>query len=154
MVRQFLCLHNKPSVFGCQEQMVSIIVFFQFGNECKLFSVLPNFQIVVMSYMWSREKAKIEVEYIPTSVTAWKKSRRITCSHKPDHEMKNRVPITQIRYRHSKWSEWRDLNPWPLGPEPSALPNWATPRTTEDIIHHPPSFVKDYFPLLFSRPGI
>ena len=30
-------------------------------------------------------------------------------------------------YRTS-WSEWRDLNPRPLGPEPSAIPNFATPR--------------------------
>ena len=27
-----------------------------------------------------------------------------------------------MRYEHSTWSEWRDLNPRPLGPEPSALP--------------------------------
>ena len=27
-----------------------------------------------------------------------------------------------------RWSRWRDLNPRPLGPEPSALPNCATPR--------------------------
>ena len=27
-----------------------------------------------------------------------------------------------------KWSEWRDSNSRPLGPEPSALPNCATPR--------------------------
>lgn len=26
------------------------------------------------------------------------------------------------------WSECRDLNPRPLGPEPSAIPNFATPR--------------------------
>ena len=26
-----------------------------------------------------------------------------------------------------KWSGWRDLNPRPLGPKPSALPNCATP---------------------------
>ena len=26
------------------------------------------------------------------------------------------------------WSRWRDLNPRPLRPERSALPNWATPR--------------------------
>ena len=25
------------------------------------------------------------------------------------------------------WSEWRDSNPRPLGPEPSAIPNFATP---------------------------
>ena len=28
------------------------------------------------------------------------------------------------------WSRRRDLNPRPLGPEPSALPNCATPRST------------------------
>ena len=28
----------------------------------------------------------------------------------------------------SEWSEWRDSNPRPLGPEPSAIPNFATPR--------------------------
>ena len=32
------------------------------------------------------------------------------------------------------WSEWRDLNSRPLGPEPSALPNCATPRKTTMII--------------------
>ena len=26
------------------------------------------------------------------------------------------------------WSECRDSNPGPLGPEPSAIPNFATPR--------------------------
>ena len=26
------------------------------------------------------------------------------------------------------WSEWRDSNPRPLGPEPSAIPSFATPR--------------------------
>ena len=28
------------------------------------------------------------------------------------------------------WSECRDSNPRPLGPEPSAIPSFATPRTT------------------------
>ena len=40
------------------------------------------------------------------------------------------------QFRHSRicsqfkynWSRCRDLNPGPLGPEPSALPNCATPR--------------------------
>ena len=29
------------------------------------------------------------------------------------------------------WSECRDSNPRPLGPEPSAIPNFATPRWFE-----------------------
>ena len=32
------------------------------------------------------------------------------------------------------WSEWRDLNPRPLGPEPSAIPNFATPGYFKDYI--------------------
>ena len=30
--------------------------------------------------------------------------------------------------QRSLWSEWRDLNSRPYGPEPYALPNCATPR--------------------------
>ena len=50
-------------------------------------------------------------------------------------------PATQIRYQKKKadaksvhflfWSEWRDSNPRPLGPEPSAIPNFATPRSDD-----------------------
>ena len=49
-------------------------------------------------------------------------------------------PATQIRYQKEKdvfwtsfsfWSEWRDSNPRPLGPEPSAIPNFATPRSDD-----------------------
>ena len=42
---------------------------------------------------------------------------------------------------HPVWSGWRDLNPRPLGPEPSALPNCATSRgrggriRTDDFLH-------------------
>ena len=32
------------------------------------------------------------------------------------------------------WSRRRDLNPRPLGPEPSALPNCATPRPFRSVI--------------------
>ena len=32
------------------------------------------------------------------------------------------------RVAFSMWSEWRDSNPRPLGPEPSAIPSFATPR--------------------------
>ena len=38
---------------------------------------------------------------------------------------KPRIPQDQGLFR---WSEWRDLNPRPLGPEPSAIPSFATPR--------------------------
>src|SRR5438046_518448 len=31
-----------------------------------------------------------------------------------------------------EWSGWRDLNPRPLDPQSSALPNCATARTAED----------------------
>ena len=34
---------------------------------------------------------------------------------------------TQIRYEHSKWSEWQESNLRPLEPHSSALPNCATP---------------------------
>ena len=32
------------------------------------------------------------------------------------------------------WSEWRDLNPRPLRPERSTLPNCATPRNIVTIV--------------------
>ena len=32
-----------------------------------------------------------------------------------------------------KWSGWGDLNSRPLGPKPSALPNYATPRSLRKI---------------------
>ena len=38
--------------------------------------------------------------------------------------------------RFCLWSEWRDLNPWPLGPEPSAIPNFATPRCDFQLCHY------------------
>ena len=31
------------------------------------------------------------------------------------------------------WSEWRDLNPQPLVPETSALPNYATLRQNKNL---------------------
>ena len=38
------------------------------------------------------------------------------------------------------WSERRDSNPGPLGPEPSAIPNFATSRST--LFHYTTSFWK------------
>ena len=43
------------------------------------------------------------------------------------------------------WSEWRDSNPWPLGPEPSAIPNFATPRSALRIIYYCRGNCKSFF---------
>ena len=43
------------------------------------------------------------------------------------------------------WSEWRDSNPRPLGPEPSAIPNFATPRNCLIIILAEERNVKHFF---------
>ncbi len=37
-------------------------------------------------------------------------------------------------YRLFLWSECRDLNPGPLGPEPSAIPSFATPRKGTNLL--------------------
>ena len=42
------------------------------------------------------------------------------------------------------WSEWRDSNPRPLGPEPSAIPNFATPRNNSCIIQSKGSIVNSF----------
>ena len=48
---------------------------------------------------------------------------------------KEKVPQNN-RLRYSfLWSECRDSNPRPLGPEPSAIPNFATPRKHEYYMH-------------------
>ena len=39
----------------------------------------------------------------------------------------NKCGVSVVRLR-AKWSEWRDSNSRPYGPEPYALPNCATPR--------------------------
>ncbi len=41
----------------------------------------------------------------------------------------------RLRRGAYSWSEWRDLNPRPLGPEPSAIPNFATPRRSIIIMN-------------------
>lgn len=44
------------------------------------------------------------------------------------------------------WSGWEDLNLRPFGPEPNALPSWATPRKTAFIsIAERLEFVKGIF---------
>ena len=59
-------------------------------------------------------------------------------------------PNSQVGYEHSIWSECRDSNPGPLGPEPSAIPNFATPRFFQslEIIWHNEGFVKCFICLL------
>jgi hypothetical protein len=42
------------------------------------------------------------------------------------------------------WSEWRDLNPRPLGPEPSALPTALHPDAAKDIIRDGSGNVKSW----------
>ena len=48
----------------------------------------------------------------------------------------NKKPWRTMPVTASDWSRWRDLNPRPLRPERSALPNWATPRNTTVILYH------------------
>ena len=56
------------------------------------------------------------------------------------------LSLMRLPFRHSRthgcacmteqeWSRCRDLNPGPLGPEPSALPNCATPRPRAHMRH-------------------
>lgn len=45
------------------------------------------------------------------------------------------LTLLEFQQRSEKWSGRWDLNPRPLGPEPSALPSYATPRPTEDRHH-------------------
>src|SRR5580658_6456310 len=49
--------------------------------------------------------------------------------------MATREEGVQNLFLLGKWSGRWDLNPRPLGPEPSALPSYATPRPTEDHQH-------------------
>ena len=44
--------------------------------------------------------------------------------------LKKKTPSRTIQSPRRRWSEWRDLNPRPHGPEPCAIPNFATPRLT------------------------
>ena len=56
-----------------------------------------------------------------------------------------RFSIKMFEKRASfSWSEWRDLNPRPLGPEPSALPTALHPDAAKDIIRDGGSNVKSW----------
>ena len=57
--------------------------------------------------------------------------------------------ITRIEPAIS-WSEWLDLNQRPLGPEPSALPNWATPRKSIVLCYFIP-YIRGFFRLSSKR---
>ena len=53
-----------------------------------------------------------------------------------DMQKKNpQIFVLPARKSEDFWSEWRDSNPRPLGPEPSAIPNFATPRNCGVIIY-------------------
>ena len=53
--------------------------------------------------------------------------------------------VLPARKSEDFWSEWRDSNPRPLGPEPSAIPNFATPRICLLIILTKRNNVKTFF---------
>ena len=66
-------------------------------------------------------------------------SREITVKKSSSRWADRPVPVLQVEFpdpwrilanspKNLKWSGRRDLNPRPLGPEPSALPSCATPR--------------------------
>ena len=73
---------------------------------------------------------RITVE--PVIVKKYKKTlaNRGFCKKKLD----TRFDTHCIKIGVQLWSECRDLNPRPLGPEPSAIPNFATPRCSPSII--------------------
>ena len=65
------------------------------------------------------------------SVTDFQKFKAGTVLHDAAFDFSN--PNTEKNRRPQMWSpdfwsECRDSNPRPLGPEPSAIPNFATPR--------------------------
>ena len=63
--------------------------------------------------------------------------------------------VLPARKSEDFWSEWRDSNPRPLGPEPSAIPNFATPRICLVIIVTLSRIVKHFFckAVLFAQKG-
>ena len=62
------------------------------------------------------------------------------CGSNPSQQQRPRDGRNAIS---GSWSRRRDLNPRPLGPEPSALPNCATPRTV-NIISNRTHFCKRF----------
>ena len=54
---------------------------------------------------------------------------------------KGRKPVKSTDFRPF-WSEWRDLNPRPLGPEPSALPSALHPESAFVSIENLTQIVK------------
>ena len=60
-----------------------------------------------------------------------------------------RLSAFDIQIVSAFWSEWRDLNPRPLGPEPSAIPSFATPGCNcrdlhENACHLRPNFNRPF----------
>ena len=64
-----------------------------------------------------------------TSIVAKDKTKTAS-SHRifPLTPEKYEKSVESSRFHGFEWSEWRDSNPRPHGPEPCAIPNFATPR--------------------------
>ena len=58
--------------------------------------------------------------------------------------LKSRRKKTSSKKQTGFWSRRRDLNPRPLGPEPSALPNCATPRLRCILYQRKRCFASDF----------
>ena len=68
---------------------------------------------------------------MPNSSSNWRKLSPPTSGPIFEHgfqKQKRRRKTCKSRIFGAFWSECRDLNPRPLGPEPSAIPSFATPR--------------------------
>jgi len=65
-------------------------------------------------------------------VELWKRACFFRCIKM---QKKTLFQYETVRNRVFYASEWLDLNQRPLGPEPSTLPNWATPRRANIVYH-------------------
>ena len=90
---------------------------------------------------YSREMDPVEaleeqVKLLRKQKEYWKNQTKRTDGKKADSQAVRKLvlqPISNKKREPKKrspqfWSEWRDSNPRPHGPEPCAIPNFATPR--------------------------
>ena len=90
---------------------------------------------------YSREMDPVEalekqVKLLRQQKEYWKSQTKRTDGKKADSKAVRKLvlqPISNKKREPKKrspqfWSEWRDSNPRPHGPEPCAIPNFATPR--------------------------
>ena len=92
-----------------ERRLLSILYFFQNFIAIFIAVFIPKMAIIVSKSCIIHSKNRI----LKTSETTG---------------MQRKNPVTIAVTGFSIWSECRDLNPRPLGPEPSAIPNFATPR--------------------------